>query len=88
MQTCRHYRQSYRTSDDFSVKQFLSLEAYAQNYICSIIATVSNSDKQEVTARTYYLALEMRDMLKKVIAPDDFISNKEIQQLLSRIDGE
>ena len=87
MQTCRHNKKSSMTSDDFYVRQLLGLEPYAQKYLCSIIATVAHSENQEAAARTYYLALEMRDMLRKVIDPEDFISNKEIKALLNRIDG-
>ncbi len=42
---------------------------------------------QETSARLYNLAPEMLSMLRKVVDPDDFISNKEIKALLNRIDG-
>ena len=42
---------------------------------------------QETSTRLYDLAPEMLSMLRKVVDPDDFISNKEIKALLNRIDG-
>ena len=78
----RHSEEDYH---DLYIDQLLELDPFARNFIDAVISSVFHSDNQESTGRLYYFAPEMCKLLRKAVNPNDFVSTKEIIELLNKI---